>query len=1127
MLQPFRFRWLLVIALCSLLLPALVLAQTETGAINGTVTDPTGAIIPNATVTVRNVATNAVRNVTTNAEGIYAVTNLPPGQYLVAVEQSGFSTTQKNVEIAVGGRAGVDFQLQVGKTGTVLEISASALMVNTETQTLGATITTEMVAELPSINRDPYAFVATAGSVSNTTPDGRGVGYAINGQRASSTNVLLDGTANNDEFGAGVGQHVPLDSVQEFSILTNNFTAEYGRATGGIVNVATKSGTNEFHGSGYEYLRVSKLASNDFNSNANGLPRQVFTRNQPGYSIGGPVKKNKLFFFSSTEWTRIRSMANSQAYVPTSQLLALSNANTQAFFQKYGALAPGSTNLGAATKASLSAEGVDLCGTGTPVCDSIPNDMPLFQRINYAVPGDAGGGFPQNTFSTMNKLDYNMSDTTQMYVRVALSSETDENGAASSSPYAGFSTPNLQDNLSAVYSLTKTFTPTFIFQSKVDFNRFKNGQPLGTWGPVPTLYMNGSGSVSLPGGDIVFPGFVPQYPGSGIPFAGPQNFVQLYEDFTWVKGRHQIRFGGSYNYLRDNRTFGAYETAGEYLSSGDLSTSFENLLEGQLYQLQVAINPQGKYPCGATATADCTINMPVGQPNFSRSNRYNDYSTYVQDAWKVTSRLTFNLGLRWEVFGTQHNKDPQLDSNYYMGSGSSIFEQIRAGSLQNAPNSPIGQLWVTNYANLGPRLGVAWDLFGDGKTSLRAGYGRAFERNFGNVTFNVIQNPPNYETVSITSGVDFATIPISVANLGPFAGDTGSKALPKATLRAVDANLKTAYAHLISASLEHSFNPRLLGALEYSGSYGENQYGISNVNRIGYGNFYLGDPCTPGTPADGSYYGTCTKRLKTTQYGSINYRTNGGNSSYNAMNARMDVRGGYGLNMRFVYTWSHAIDDLSDVFSSAGVNGLGWLDPFNPALDKGNSYYDITHHFTASGAWDIGMKHASGWQKQVLGGWTLAPILNLQSGTPFAITDCTNAANVCPYAFATGPVPVSGYNLTATGTPNTYHVLDLSQYFNSSWFDPRTGISDVGTFPSNMVGRNRFRGPGNWNMDLAAFKTFFVTERYRVQFRAEGYNFFNHPNLGNPGLQDVSAGNFVNESFSGRRFVQVALKFLF
>jgi hypothetical protein len=195
MKQSFGRGWLWVFTLCFLLIPALVLAQTETGAINGTVTDPTGAVIPNATVVIKSVATNAIRNASTNAEGIYGVSNLPPGTYLVSLEHPGFAKSERNVEVQVGGRVGVDFQLQVGKADTVVEISATALQVNTETQTLGATINTEMMTELPSINRDPYAFVGTVGSVSGSTPDGRGVGYAINGQRASSTNVLLDGTS--------------------------------------------------------------------------------------------------------------------------------------------------------------------------------------------------------------------------------------------------------------------------------------------------------------------------------------------------------------------------------------------------------------------------------------------------------------------------------------------------------------------------------------------------------------------------------------------------------------------------------------------------------------------------------------------------------------------------------------------------------------------------------------------------------------------------------------------------------------------------------------------------------------------------------------------------------------------
>jgi hypothetical protein len=1116
----------LLACLLGLMLTAvLVWGQAETGQITGTVMDQTGAVVPNAKVTVKGVATGSVRTATTNASGIYTVTNLQPAEYTVTVEATGFSTKSVSVNVAVGSRVGQDIQLQVGQTGTTIEVAETATTVNTETQTLGGIVNSQQIVELPSINRNPYALVGTVGNVSGNTPDGRGAGFAINGQRASSTNVLLDGVANNDEFAAVIGQAVPLDAVQEFSVLTNNFTAEFGRATGGIVNAVTKSGTNGFHGTAYEFNRLSHLASNDFNSNANGIPKAVFTRNQFGYSLGGPVKKNKLFFFSSTEWTRIRSTANNDAYIPTSNLLALADPKTQAFFSKYGALSSGITVLGLATKASLLGQGVDLCKGLAPTskCASIGSGVPLFQRISFTVPADSGGGFPQNTYSTVNRVDYNMSEKTQMYFRYAYSNEKDFPGATSSSPYNGFNATNAQYNNSAVFSLTRSFSPTFISQTKVDFNRFNNQQPLAAYGPVPTLYMSPSGAPGLPGGTILFPGYNPYTPGSGVPFGGPQNFVQIYEDLSKIWGKHQIRFGGSYNYLRDNRTFGAYETAGDYLGT-TIPKSMENFLQGQLYQVQVAVSPQGKYPCAATVTPACTLTLPVGPPNFSRSNRYHDYSLYIQDAYKISPRVTINLGLRWEVFGTQHNKNGNLDSNYYMGSGSTIQQQIANGNLQNAPSSPIGKLWDTNYGNFGPRIGIAWDLFGDGKTSLRGGYGRAFERNFGNVTFNVIQNPPNYATISVTNGVDLPSIPISTDNFGILSGSSGTKALPKVTLRAVDPNIKTAWAHLFSAALEHRFGEHMLGAVEYSGSLGRNQYGIANVNRVGYGNFYLGVPCTPGTDGD---FGNCTARLNNFQYGSINFRENGGTSNYNAMNLRWDVHSKWGLNLRANYTWSHAIDDLSDTFSSGGVANLGWLDPFHPALDRGDAYYDIRHRLVFSGIWDIGMKGAKGWQKQVLKGWQLAPILSMVSGSPFSIYDCTNGYNACPFGFATKPVPIGGDGLKATATPNTYNYLNMANYFDSSYFDPKTGLSDVGRFPSNMVGRNRFRGPGAWNVDLGIYKSFFLGERYNLQFRAEGYNFFNHPNLNNPSSQDFSGGDFVQTSFSGRRFFQMAMKFIF
>lgn len=1127
-------RWIaLLSALLSITLLCLpVIGQTETGQITGTVQDATGAVVPNATVTVRNVATGATRTTTTSDSGVYTVTNLLPGTYQVTIASGGFANWSRRVDVTIGSRTGADATLEVGTTGTEVQVTDAVATVNTETQTIGAVISTQQILELPTITRDPYSLVGTVGNVSAGDPSARGVGYAINGLRSASTNVLLDGVSNNDEFGAVVGQTVPLDSVQEFSVLTNNFTAEYGRASAGIVNVATKSGTNDFHGTAYEFNRLSHLASNDFDNNANGVPKPVFTRNQFGYSIGGPAVKNKLFFFNNTEWIRVRSQATSTVYVPTPQLISAAAPATQAVFSAFGQLRSGIVPLGTFTRAQLQAAGFDPC-KGAPAggkCLGLATSTPLFQRLSYNFPSDSGGGLPQDTYMTVGRVDFNASDKTQMYFRYALFNENAFPGTNVSSPYQGFDAGSTNVDNAALFSIVRTISPTIVSQSKVSFNRLNNQQPLGTAPSVPTYFL-GSPSVatSLLGNNVALPGYAPYTPGNSIPFGGPQNYIEATEDMSWVKGSHSLRFGGTYRYLRDNRTFGAYEEAVEVYGK-NFGQGMENFLLGNLYQFQAAVNPQGKYPCGATVTPDCTLTLPVGQPNFSRSNRYNDFGLYVQDSWKASSRLTLNLGVRWEYFGTQHNKNSALDSNFYLGNSGTRIQQIAAGTVVTVPNSPIKELWKPQWHDFAPRLGFAWDVFGDGRTSFRGGYGIGYERNFGNVTFNIIQNPPNYAVLSLFGGQDLPVIPVSTSNAGPLAGNTGSKALGKVSLRAVDPNIKTAYAHFYSAALEHKLADSVVVAAEYSGSYGVNQYGIANVNRTGSANYYEGVPCTPGT--DGSY-GTCTNRLVATQFSNINFRTNGGYSNYNGMNLRMDVRNIHnsGISLRSNYTWSHAIDTLSDTFSSSGNQAnLGWLDPFHPELDKGDAYFDVRHRFTFAGTWDIGgSRYQNGWMKNILGGWRFSPIFVANTGYPYSLYDCTNAGQVCPYAMFTTKVSRGvPSTITPTSTPNHYIYLNVAGKADSSFFNPKIGVSDYGPFPANMIGRNAFRGPGAWNLDLGTAKIFRFGERANIEFRGEAYNLFNHPNLvANTGDNDVSSIDFVSASFTGRRQLQLAVKLNF
>src|SRR6266404_4701474 len=332
--------FLLIIALsCGAGFVSSAFGQAETGQISGTVLDQQGAGVPNAKIAVRNLGTGALREIAADDRGAFVVTNLLPGSYGVLVEAAGFTKLDQRVDLPPGGRVALELKLQLGKVSETLEVSASAVTLNTENQTVGQLISAKDIVDLPLLTRNPYDLVGGAANVSSAADAGltaRGAGYNINGLRSAGTNILLDGAANNNEFGATVGQTVPLDSVQEINILTNNFTAEYGRASAGVVNVTANGGTNSLHGTAYEFGRYSALASNTYDNNANGIAKPNFTRNQFGYSVGGPVKKDKLFFFQSTEWLRVRSSATTIVNVPTPQLIAAANANTQGFFSSLG-----------------------------------------------------------------------------------------------------------------------------------------------------------------------------------------------------------------------------------------------------------------------------------------------------------------------------------------------------------------------------------------------------------------------------------------------------------------------------------------------------------------------------------------------------------------------------------------------------------------------------------------------------------------------------------------------------------------------------------------------------------------------------------------------------------------------
>jgi len=1135
----YSWRRLFSISILILLSAVLVWSQAETGQIVGSVKDPAAAAAPGAKITIRSADNGYERSQETDVDGSFVFANLLPGNYQLTVEKDGFARQQQRVTLAVGAKVGLDITLQLGSVSTSVQVTAAAtsaaLAVNTETQTLSQTLDGERLTEFPTQTRNPYDLVVTAGTVSENDPSAEGLGLAINGQRAAGTNILLDGVANNDEFLARVGQPVPLDSVQEIGIVTNNFTAEYGRADAGVINVVTKAGTNDLHGTAYEFNRVSDLASNDFNNNAYGLAKPNYTRNQFGYSFGGPIRKNKLFFFNSTEWTRVRSSQNYQVMVPDTALIAAGSAATKSVFSKYGALASNVSVLGVFNRNQLIGLGQDPCAGSAAAgpCRQYSPTAPMFDLVNYNVPSDSGAGEPQNTYSTVGRVDYNLSDSTQIYGRYALYSENDFAGSNSNSAYAGYNTGIRNFDNSAMVSAVHTFSARFVSQSKLDFNRFNIADPLSSTGVAPVYYLGSATSVTpLSQYDVELPGYFPTNPNGSIPFGGPQNFAQAYQDFSYAKGKHELRFGGSLTYLRDNRTYGAYES-GQYILGNTVGRGMDNLLAGQAFEFQAAVSPQGKYPCvNGVQTPACTVNLPVGPPSFARSNRYHDGALYFQDSWRISSRVTANLGMRWEYYGVQHNVNPQLDSNFYPSNNANPAVAIAQGTVSLAPSSPIGELWQPSKRNFAPRVGIAWDVFGDGKTSLRAGYGIAYERNFDNVTFNVMFNPPNYAVVDLLAGANVPNIALSTSNYGPMGGSVGSAALPPAELRAIRPNIAQAYAHLISASIEHQFASTHL-EIDYSGSVGVHQYDIAAMNVPGQGNYYLGTPCTPGDTL--SFGPDPCDAVLNPQYSVINLRGSGGFSSYNAMNIRYDIQNIHhsGLTLRLNYTWSHSLDDLSDTFDKAANDfNHSYMDAFDPSVDYGNSTFDIRHRVALSAIWDVPFAHhLKGVEGKLLDGWEFAPVLTARTGSPYSIYDVSNDYYIYTRVAANQVIPVNG-NLSgrpSSGT-NQFNIFDFSKIkVDESYVNPVTGDADFGPWPANFTGRDYFHTPGNWNLDLGIYKNTRLTERASLQLRLEAYNALNHANFSINTFEAYIYGGsgFITGSYTGNRNVQLGAKVIF
>lgn len=1088
----------------------------STAQVAGTVTDSSGAVIPSAAVTLRNVGTNSTRTVQSSGAGAYAFTNLEPGSYQVTATVAGFQTYKATLVVNVGGNYTVDPKLVVGNSNTTIEVSAGdTAVVNTATAEVSQVIDQTQITQLPSLTRNPYDFVNLSGNVSNGDNSAsnnlsqnnatRGVSFSLNGARTSGTEILLDGVENISVFGDGVAAIVPVDAVQEYRIITNNFEPQYGRAAGGVVSVATVAGTNTLHGSIWEFNRISATTANTVTNAQNGVPKGIYTRNQFGGIVSGPIVKDKLFFMGAAEFIRVRSSANLTYAIPTAQFLAVAPANIQSFFNTYGATHAG-TAIATSTNAQEGAASHTASGLLYP---NLPASLPLFSKVSFSAPSDAGGGLPQNTYNVVGRVDYNLGSKTQVFFRYVNYHEDDALGAVSATPYSQYDVGGSNHVQAFLLSGAHEFNSAFSTIGKLSFTRANTANSYNTaLQNVPTLFVATSAKSPALGTFFQLPGFYSTNPANGgLPFGGPQNTIQYNQDLNYLVNKHQLQFGGQVLYIQDNHGYGAYAQANEQLGNNQ-ATGLANLDTGNLYQFQAAVNPNGATPCARNPytaaliqTTACTITLPVSQPAFARSNRFHDWAAYAQDQFKVTPSFTFNYGVRYEYFGVQHNNNPNLDANFYYGAGAGIPAEVRSGNVATVPNSPIGRLWNPQYGTVSPRIGFAYDVFGNGKTSIRGGYGISYERNFGNVTFNVIQNPPNYAVVVLRS-TTAQNYSVTNSNTGPLQG-TGSVALPPTSLRHVDQNIRTAQTQFHSFSVDQQLGRGTLLSVNYNGSRGLHLYDIKNYNIAGMGNLYLGDPVKD--PVSGNSALT----YNNPKFSNDNNRGSDGDSYYNALNVQFTTHDIHrsGLSLVANYTYAHALDDLSSTFSESGtgenVGGLGYMNAFAPYLDHGNSDFDITHRFvlapiyrTPSFFRDKGKALA-----QLLGGYEVTGIYTVRTGTPFTFSDSTNNSSgygLVRYNPAT-PNFTHLFKNIPTGTASngnnyviSHNALPVDVPFGNAAL---LGISDLGPYPATMTARNTFRGPGAYNLNVSVSKTFPIYERLNLELRAEAFDVTNHHNL--------------------------------
>lgn len=1155
--------WILAVVIV-LALPALSFAQYDDGSLVGTIRDASGSAVPNVTVTVTNTATGVASVTHTDTAGDYEVPSLRVGVYTVSASATGYAIAEaKNITVSVGARQRIDLTLKVGTTETTVEVSDVALQIETDSSQRDQTITNYQSASLPLVNRNYTDLLATVSGVrqaptqstttSNINSPLRAGAYNVNGQRSMFNNFLLDGMDNNayGESNQGFDNQIisiPPDSVAQFSVVTNNETAEYGRGSAATVNVASQSGGNRFHATAYEFLRNTDLNAAGFfkpttigTGGAIPFVKPTSNRNQFGGNVGGPILRNKAFFFLDYEGLRAITKPLYVLTLPTQNelngilVVPVTNPVT-------GVTYPANTAIPSNAIDPLSAQivsafkniaGLPVSGSATTGQNSADYSV-LIPFRDYSDKGDL-------------RLDYTASPSASYFLRISEHKETAINFPTIPLPLEG-QTGGYQRILDQQIALgyTGSFGANRLLDVRLGISRTKagktpisegtapvlvNGAPIPGLGSLPKSFQGGLPAVSISGGFSVF----------GRQTTNPQFQNPALLDpsvaYTWIKGKQSLKFGFEYEHIwmgvfDNNPPYGSFTFGGSYSSPSKVADAYwADFLFG-------------------TTSAYSLANA------FEAHLRQTLDSAYVQDDWKVLPNLTLNLGLRWE-YGS-----PYSDANNFISNWDPVSQTVLTinpsatagnGITPTSGSGVYGKTLVNpDWKDFAPRIGFAWSPFS--KWSIRGGFGTGYVHytRAGSGDITAINAPQaQFATVSqikpTTSNHCSTPLPAQIITTGtttPTCYATASQGFPSGLVTSfnpatdnitwVPKNTRDSYVENYYFAVQRQITKNSLVDIAYVGNHGLKLQGFLNGNQRN-----ITDPAGSNT--------TTYTRPFANWPSDITEALNEFHSNYNALEARYEQRMVAGLTLLNSFTWEHSLDNAS---ASLEGNTPSPQDANNLNADYAQSDYNLPVDNVTSLIYDLPLGHGRRFGQglnplveAVVGGWQVSAVNTAQAGTPFNLTYGPNSNQLASTQIVANyrgvnlyrPNRVAGVPLTQGRSHVPSATTGYIQYINYQAVALPAATNSNGQYlpPFGNMSRNPGRTPALYQTDLDFNKRFTLPkERAQIEFRSELYNIFNHTNLYLPstisGTQgsNASAGGLISSTFTPR-VVQFALKLIY